>query len=151
MVSNAGQSNLIFPSPTTSLADDETFPEHRRAAVFPQCGHVFELPPPHINLTSCPKCRAVGSLRPLLLQTAPTLFSLEEEFTHVLPCGHAVTEELGRRMAGVALPSNDLLMGDTEATAWGNCLSGRRRRCWLCGGGFYPNDLKTLFFERSDE
>jgi len=74
-----------------------------------------------------------------------------EEFTRVLPCGHALGEELGRRMGGVALPSNDLLLGDTEASAWGKCLGGRRRRCWFCGAGFYPHDLKKLYFEEREE
>jgi hypothetical protein len=87
---------------------------------------------------------------PLVLQTAPTFLPLNSEFTHVLPCGHAVSEELGNKMANVALPTNDLLMGETEGRTWGVCLSGRRRRCWFCGMGFYPSDLKKLYFEQED-
>jgi hypothetical protein len=122
-------------------------PATPRAGVFPQCGHVYALPPQNITLTSCPKCRVVGRMIPLLVQTGPTFLPLDAEFTHVLPCGHAVSEALGRKMAGVPLPSNDLLLADTEARMWGLCLAGRRRRCWFCGGGFYPSDLKRLFFE----
>ena len=85
---------------------------------------------------------------PLLLQTGPTFLAKDAEFTHVLPCGHAVNEELGRRMASVGLPTNDLLLGETEAKAWGICLVSRKRRCWFCGGGFHPTDLKKLYFEK---
>jgi len=87
---------------------------------------------------------------PLLLQTAPTMLAVDAEFTHVLPCGHAVSEELGRRMAGVPLPTNDLLSGETEAKDWVSCLSGRRRRCWFCGEGFYVTELRRLYFEMEE-
>ena len=59
--------------------------------------------------------------------------------------------ELGMRMAGVALPTNELLMGDTEVRTWGAVLVGRKRRCWFCGCGFYATDLKKLFFETEEE
>ena len=85
---------------------------------------------------------------PLLLQTAPTFLALDAEFTHVLPCGHAMSLELGTRMSSFALPTNDMLVGEMEAKAWGLCLAGRQRRCWFCGGGFYPSDLKKLYFEQ---
>jgi hypothetical protein len=75
----------------------------------------------------------------------------EDEFSHVLPCGHAVGEKLGERMAGIGMPSNDLLNGETEVKDWGDCLSGRRRRCWFCGTGFFPKDLKKLYFETREE
>jgi len=88
---------------------------------------------------------------PLLLQTAPTFLARDAEFTHVLPCGHATSLELGMRMVGVGLPTNELLMGDTEARTWGTCLAGRKRRCWFCGGGFYATDLKKLYFEQEEE
>jgi hypothetical protein len=87
---------------------------------------------------------------PLLLQTAPTFLAKNAEFTHVLPCGHAMSWELGMRMAGVALPTNELLMGDTEARTWGTVLAGRKRRCWFCGGGSYATDLKKLYFENEE-
>lgn len=149
----ASQISPNIPSPqffphSPSLESDS--PDSPRAGVFPQCGHVYALPPQNITLTSCPKCRVVGRMVPLLVQTGPTFIPLDAEFTHVLPCGHAVTEALGRKMAGVPLPTNDLLLGDTEARAWGMCLAGRRRRCWFCGGGFYPNELKRLFFENTE-
>lgn len=88
---------------------------------------------------------------PLVLQTAPTFFPIDAEYTHVLPCGHAVSLELGKRMASVPLPTNELLLGNTEARTWGFCLAGRKRRCWFCGMGFYPSDLKKLYFERDEE
>lgn len=74
----------------------------------------------------------------------------DEEFTHVLPCGHAVSERLGKRMAGVGMPCNDLLVGETESKDWGDCLIGRRRRCWFCGTGFWGTDLRKLYFEIMD-
>lgn len=160
MISNTGiapRNSVISPF----LLDLPTHKDHdltdsdslRRAGVFPVCGHVFELPPLHLNnrLTSCPKCRIVGKMIPLVLQTAPTFLRLDSEFTHVLPCGHAVSEELGKRMASVALPTNDLLLGETDARMWGFCLAGRKRRCWFCGMGFYPTDLKKLYFEQDQE
>jgi hypothetical protein len=131
-----------LPSP---VKEDEAAVD--RAGVFPACGHVFQLPPPHIRLTSCPKCRVICRIVPLVLQTAPTFLAVDAEFTHVLPCGHAVSEALGRRMAALALPTNELLLGETEARTWGICLSGRKRRCWFCGTGFYATDLKKLYFE----
>jgi len=160
MLSNAGTqprnapiSPFLLDPPHHNLADDPPSDDFRRAGVFPTCGHVFELPPTHLNdrLTSCPKCRIPGRMIPLLLQTAPTFMSKDAEFTHVLPCGHAVSLELGERMASMGLPTNDLLLGETEAGAWGVCLAGRRRRCWFCGTGFYQTDLKKLYFERSEE
>jgi len=161
MLSNAGTQPrnapispfLMDPLRHQHNLDEDPSPELRRAGVFPVCGHVFELPPPHINdrLTSCPKCRVVGRMIPLLFQTAPTLMAKDAEFTHVLPCGHAMSLELGQRMASMGLPTNDLLLGETEASAWGVCLSGRRRRCWFCGTGFYSTDLKKLYFETSEE
>jgi hypothetical protein len=158
MISNAGAAfrNIVMPSSTHSPQEqDPTENESnplRRAGVFPNCGHVFELPPPHLNnrLTSCPKCRVVGRMVPLLLQTAPTLLPFESEYTHVLPCGHAVSLELGKRFAAVALPTNELLMGVTDAATWGVCLGGRKRRCWFCGAGFYATDLKKLYFEEDE-
>jgi Pellino len=143
MMSTAGapiQLDLALPSPPTDEAAD-------RAGVFPACGHVFQLPPPHIRLTSCPKCRVIGKMVPLVLQTAPTFLAKDAEFTHVLPCGHAVSEALGKRMVAVPLPTNELLLGETEARTWGICLSGRKRRCWFCGTGLYATDLKKLYFE----
>ena len=155
MISNVGMQPRNAPvSPfllalSTPSAEDSVV---RRPGVFPTCGHVFELPSPQSNhrLTSCPKCRVAGRMIPLLLQTAPTLLPKDAEFTHVLPCGHAMSEELGKRMSLMGLPTNDLLLGETEAKTWGSSLSGRRRRCWFCGGGFYPADLKRLYFERDD-
>jgi hypothetical protein len=158
---NAMASQISHPLPSSPPifdlspdpdADPDTYSTLRRAGVFPQCGHVYELPPPHINanLILCPKCRVVGRMIPLIVQTGPTLISLDAEFTHVIPCGHAVSQELGEKMASVPLPTNDLLLGDTEAKAWGDALLGRRRRCWLCGGGFYSSELKRLFFETKD-
>lgn len=156
MISNAG----IQPrnAPISPYLLDLTIPQDfssqlERAGVFPICGHVFQLPPPHLNirLTSCPKCRTVGRMIPLVLQTAPTFFPVDAEFTHVLPCGHAVSLELGKRMAGVPLPTNELLLGDTEAKTWGFCLAGRKRRCWFCGTGFYSTELKKLYFEQEEE
>jgi hypothetical protein len=88
---------------------------------------------------------------PLVLQTAPTFFPVDAEFTHVLPCGHAVSLELGKRMASVPLPTNELLSGDTEAKSWGFCLAGRKRRCWFCGTGFYAGELKKLYFEQEND
>jgi hypothetical protein len=151
MISNVGNPPPHSPIPPILLQNptsDTDFPI--RAGVFPSCGHVFQLPPPNLNsrLLNCPKCRVAGRMIPLLLQTAPTLLRVQEEFTHVLPCGHAVSEELGKRMGSVGLPSNDLLVGETEAKMWGICLTGRRRRCWFCGTGFYPSEMKKLYFER---
>jgi hypothetical protein len=136
-------------SPDSDATDSSSI---RRAGVFPLCGHVFELPPPHLNarLTSCPKCRVVGRMVPLLLQTAPTFLAPDADFTHVLPCGHAMNLELGTRMGSMALPTNDMLVGEAEAKAWGICLSGRQRRCWFCGGAFYSSDLKKLYFEQDE-
>lgn len=163
MISNAGIQPRNSPIPPF-LLDPPTHDHNdisnsisttsvRRAGVFPTCGHVFELPAPHLNnrLTSCPKCRTIGRMIPLVLQTAPTFLTVDSEFTHVLPCGHAVSEELGKRMASVALPTNELLMGQTDARTWGFVLAGRKRRCWFCGMGFYPTDLKKLYFEQDDE
>jgi len=83
---------------------------------------------------------------PLLLQCAPT-FLRNADYTHVLPCGHGVSEMLGKRMASVGLPTNDMLVGETDARDWGDCLCARRRRCWFCGAGFYPNELRRLYLE----
>ena len=84
---------------------------------------------------------------PLVIQTAPTFMHKNEEYTHVLPCGHAVSEELGKRMAQIALPTNDLLMEVGDGEAWFRCLKGSRRRCWFCGSGFNSTDLKRLYYE----
>jgi len=150
MMSTAGAPlalRIDLPPPSSPTKDDEVALVDR-AGVFPACGHVFQLPPPHIRLTSCPKCRVIGKMVPLVLQTAPTFLARDAEFTHVLPCGHAVSEALGRRMTAVALPTNELLLGETEARIWGTCLSGRKRRCWFCGTGFYATDVKKLYFEQ---
>jgi len=136
-----------IPLPSSPTKEDGPTPVDR-AGVFPACGHVFHLPPPHIRLTSCPKCRVIGKMVPLVLQTAPTFLAKDAEFTHVLPCGHAVSEALGKRMAAVALPTNELLLGETEARIWGISLSRRKRRCWFCGTGFYATDVKKLYFEQ---
>ena len=148
MISNASPRNVFAPFLSPPIPDNEET-NKTRAGVFPSCGHVFELLPPHLKdrLTTCPQCRTPGRMIPLLLQCAPTFLPLDAEFTHVLPCGHAVSEALGRRMASVAVPTNDLLSGETEAKDWGDCLSGRRRRCWFCGAGFYSTELKKLYFE----
>jgi hypothetical protein len=154
MISNVNPRNVFAPfilSPP--LHEDQEESGKLRAGVFPSCGHVFELLPAHIiaGLTSCPTCRVPGHMIPLLLQCAPTFLPVDAVYTHILPCGHAVSEELGKRMASIALPTNDLLLGETEAEDWGNCLSGRRRRCWFCGAGFYSTELKRLYLDMDIE
>lgn len=150
MISNA----LRPPRSTVSVrasapTDDAIYSNAVRAGVFPKCGHVFELPQPHINarLVACPKCRVPGLMVPLVLQTAHTFMHKNDEYTHVLPCGHAVGEELGKRMAGVALPSNEMLIDNPEVEMWWRCLTGGNRRCWFCGWGFKSEDLRKLYFE----
>ena len=120
-----------------------------RPGVFPSCGHVFQLPPPQINntLKSCPTCRHPGHMIPLLLQTAPTFLRVDATFTNVIPCGHAFSDELARRMSAVALPTNDFLIDTTEAREWANSLSGRRRRCWFCGAGFFVSEVRKLYLD----
>jgi hypothetical protein len=62
--------------------------------VFPTCGYVLKPPKKRDRLTSCPKCQATNRMVRLRLQTAPT-FLLDAKFTHVLPCGHMTSLELG--------------------------------------------------------
>lgn len=73
-------------------------------------------------------------------------------------------------MKAVALPTNDVLSGEfvngglafggawgrdkligREGEEWASLLVGRRRRCWFCGGGFYPGEVQKLYFEVQDE
>jgi len=120
--------------------------------VFPKCGHVRELSSGFKEFTHCPKCRVEGEMLPLMLQTAPTFFpfkgkfNIKTTFTHVLPCGHAVSKELGQRMAAVALPTNDMLT-QRDRQDWVDCLRGDKRRCWLCGSGFLADQLQKLDYE----
>jgi hypothetical protein len=85
---------------------------------------------------------------PLLLQTAPTLLEMDAEFTKVIPCGHAVSEKLARRMRLVGLPTNEMLGEEGfEGGDWADCLVGGKRRCWFCGEGFLPEEVQSLYFD----
>jgi len=84
---------------------------------------------------------------PLLLQIAPTLLDLDAAFTKVIPCGHAVSESLAKRMSIMGLPTNEILQGEMEKMDWGECLVGTKRRCWFCGTGFIPKEVQTLYFD----
>ena len=159
MVSGRLYPGILIPVPTLASArnDIDLYANRSgRPGVFPKCGHIFELPPSHIKLESCPKCRTKGCISPLTILTLPTFFPmegqfiLEKEFTHVLPCGHAVSEELGRRMTAVALPTVDLLMKETVAQDWVDCFGGDKRRCWFCGRGFNPEDLTKLYYDHDE-
>ena len=47
-------------------------------------------------------------------------------------------------MAAVTLPTIDLLMNETVAQDWVDCVGGDKRRCWFCGRGFNLEDLRKL-------
>jgi len=90
MISNA----LRPPRSTVSVraspsTEEAIYSNAARAGVFPKCGHVFELPRPHINarLVACPKCRVPGLMVPLVLQTAHTFMTRTMSILMFCPVG----------------------------------------------------------------
>jgi hypothetical protein len=53
-------------------------------------------------------------------------------------------------MAAVTLPTIDLLMNETVAQDWVDCLGGDKRRCWFCGRGFNLEDLRKPYYDHDE-
>jgi hypothetical protein len=67
----------------------------KNVCVYPNCGHVYSSAANNNpNKRNCPMCRKQGPLVPLRYRFNPVLS--DGKATHVLSCGHAVTEECAK-------------------------------------------------------
>jgi hypothetical protein len=114
-------------APLEGLTVMSIVPAAPRPCVFPKCGHTFNQFPSTYRPSNCPTCRKEGPVTELKLRYEPRISRGPP--THVLTCGHGMSQECAQEAMERPMPRYDL----DQTNDWKLPESSSKRACPFCG------------------